>query len=76
MWRKFGFVFFPRLHDLQLLVLELFHFAFLFFMKNWYHRLIVIAYLNKRPVSIEPPPPLSNVFEINKPLEGLIEDLW
>ena len=39
MWRKFGFVFFPRLHDLQLLVLELFHFAFLFFMKNWYHRL-------------------------------------
>ena len=39
MWRKFGFVFFPRLHDLQPLVLELFHFAFLFFMKNWYHRL-------------------------------------
>ena len=70
---KFRFVFHPELDDLQLLVLELFHFAFLFFVENWDHRLNCL--LNKPPVSIKPPP-LSNVFEINKPLEGLIEDLW
>ena len=39
---KFGFVFDSRLHDLQLLVLELFHFALQFFMENSYHRLCKI----------------------------------
>ena len=31
---KFGFVFDPRLHDLQLLVIELFYFVLWFFMEN------------------------------------------
>ena len=31
---KFGFDSDPRLHDLTLLVLELFHFAFQFFLEN------------------------------------------
>jgi len=36
---KFGFVFDPGLHDLQLQVLELFLLAFLFYMENGYHHL-------------------------------------
>ena len=36
---KFGFVFDPGLHDLQLQVLELFLFAFLFSVENGYHYL-------------------------------------
>ena len=31
---KFGFVFDPRLNDLQLLVIELFYFVLWFFMEN------------------------------------------
>ena len=31
---KFGFVFDPRLYDLQLLVIELFYFVLWFFMEN------------------------------------------
>ena len=38
----FGFVLDPRLHDLQLLALELFHFLFQFSMQNWYHCLCQI----------------------------------
>ena len=36
---KFGFVFDPQLHELQLLVVELFHLAFQVFKENPYHHL-------------------------------------
>ena len=46
---KFGFVFDPLLHDLQLLVLELFHFVF---SSLWTTDAIVFAKLNKLPPSL------------------------
>ena len=55
----FGFM-----HDLQLHVPELYYLAFKFFMEKWFQNLRLIKYN-----------PLSNVVEMNKPAESLIEDL-
>ena len=49
---KFAFAFDPRLHDLQFLTLDLFHFVFLFLKKNWY---IAFAKLNKPTLSNKSP---------------------
>ena len=63
----------PQLHDLKLLVLELFHLA-MQFSSLWRTDTTVVFKLNKPPlsnkpsVSIKPP---SNGLEINKPPGGL-----
>ena len=57
-WFRVGFVFDPRLHDIQLLVLS----TVLIHGEQWTDT-IAFAKLNK-------PPPPSNVFEINKPRSG------
>ena len=49
--------------------------------ENWYHHLCLKKvspppFPNELPVSIRPPTPLPNGLEINKPLGGLIGDLW
>ena len=63
---KFGFVFDPRLYDLQLLDLSFstLHSSFL-----WRADTAIIAKLNKPPSLLSPPPP--NIFEINK-LPGVV----
>ena len=60
-WR-FGFDFDPRLHDLKLLVLDLFY--NLYSSSLWRTDTIVVSKLNK------PPPPASNKLETNKPPPG------
>ena len=69
---KVGFVFDPRLHELQLPVLS---FSTLHSSSLWKADTTIFAKLNKPSLSSMPP---SNVFEINKPPPppgGLIEDL-
>ena len=68
---KFGFVFYPRLHDLQLLL----RFFTLYSHSLWRSDTIVFAKWNKTPLTNKtPPPPLSKMFEIISLLESLIED--
>ena len=68
-----GFVFDLWLHDLELLELKLFHFGFYMHCSSlWRTDTIVFAILNKPHLSNKP---YSNVFEVNKPLQGLTEDL-
>ena len=65
-----GFVFDPRLYNLQLLVLERFDFV-LFFFFLWRTDTIVFSELNKPPSPLSTPPPPSNGLEIIKPPGGL-----